>query len=877
MSMQTADQLSTAALGVATALCLSAISAAAQPLRLQWAQTGGGRYDDWANVALDASDGVVVAGAISSPASFGGSTLSVPPGNLQDIFLARLRSSGEPVWAITSGGELIDAAHSVAVTPSGQILIGGFFRDELVFFGGPTLTSAGDPTSDRSRDAFVASFGADGSLRWVKQGGDIGLDAAVAVAIGRGAGLASGQLQRGARFDGISTHAAFLGSFFVSRHSLADGAVGHVAARGLAHGFAIAPMPDGGYVVAGELLGNTDFGNGFPRAPRGGVDAFVARYDADNELVFVNTSGGTGEDGAFGVAVGADARIFVAGQFIGDLTVRPGLVFSSRDVGMPYADGFVLCLEADGSPCWGRQIESDGFDAAFAVAAASDGSVAVTGTMGADPRFGEWRGIVEGDSDAFVARYRASDGALLSVLPIGGGGDATGESVAIDSRGDLVVGGYFARDIRLPDRTVTATETDLFVAKVIVAPVVSEDAAEEDDDLASAVPITAGWTHSHRCPAWLARLVSATERCEGIFLDAGDTLPDGSAGAPPRAAEEVWSTRVSGRTLTHDADFFRVVLPDPAVTHPNINPASPPGPAEPLPECGSVERRDLPVALGDRVDVNIAGRLSIRIVPDEDGLEGRGVQPTEPVALYHDGSRVTDFSDSGPKGWTVYCPRSRLGIVEARFSVGEGVTRSDFDRGAYSVELEYVLEINRGVPDWVLDAPHLFGRGFLPATPPMPGEPIDVFGRIEDSPLPDIGNCFADGPACWDLYVLIWPGGNEPLEVDSRLSPGMTIQLVDAERKVIAQAAHGDRFPGRAGAALEPNRLSAANVPAGKHYLLVGGAPGRYQLSYRDFAPALPDAADAQRPLWATILVLVAIAAIGALALALGVARRARR
>src|SRR5439155_11202445 len=94
---------------------------------LLWARQSGFYYSDTARaVAVDSNGNIFVAGNFSGSSSFGPTNLNSVAGS-EDIFVAKYDPDGTLVWAIQAGGSGSDYAYSVAVDPSGNIYVGGFF------------------------------------------------------------------------------------------------------------------------------------------------------------------------------------------------------------------------------------------------------------------------------------------------------------------------------------------------------------------------------------------------------------------------------------------------------------------------------------------------------------------------------------------------------------------------------------------------------------------------------------------------------------------------------------------------------------------------------------------------------------------------------
>ncbi len=114
-----------------------------------WARRlGGSQYDYGAGLVVDSANNVYIAGLFDGTADFdpgtGVSNLTSAGGD--DIFVSKLDSSGDFVWAQRKGGKADESAESIAIDGSGDILTTGWFNGTADFnpTGAPSkLTSSG--------------------------------------------------------------------------------------------------------------------------------------------------------------------------------------------------------------------------------------------------------------------------------------------------------------------------------------------------------------------------------------------------------------------------------------------------------------------------------------------------------------------------------------------------------------------------------------------------------------------------------------------------------------------------------------------------------------------------------------------------------------
>ena len=146
-----------------------------------WAKPIGGNNNELGyGVGLDGSGNIYVAGySASNVAGFIDGNNSIGLTNLNpfsvtnDIFIAKYSAEGALTWARIAGGTGGDVANGIAVDPSGNVYVGGYFSGSATFSSpnfSQTLTSVG------SNDAFVARYSSRGDLTWAQRLGGTGTD-----------------------------------------------------------------------------------------------------------------------------------------------------------------------------------------------------------------------------------------------------------------------------------------------------------------------------------------------------------------------------------------------------------------------------------------------------------------------------------------------------------------------------------------------------------------------------------------------------------------------------------------------------------------------------------------------------------------------------
>jgi hypothetical protein len=113
---------------------------------------------------------------------------------------------------------------------------------------------------------------------------------------------------------------------------------------------------------------------------------------------------------------------------------------------------------------WSRRMGGGEAESGRSIAVAPDGSVYVSGVFRDEVSFGDGKPLTANGADGFLARL-APDGKTLWARGMGGDGDDIADSVAIDPKGNPVVGGSFSKTLGLgDDKLESKGSDDMFVA-----------------------------------------------------------------------------------------------------------------------------------------------------------------------------------------------------------------------------------------------------------------------------------------------------------------------------------------------------------------------------------------------------------------------------
>jgi len=135
-------------------------------------QFGGTEYSRGYSVAVDSSGNVYTTGDFQGTFDFdpGAGTANLTANDGTDVFVSKLDSSGNHLWAKSCGGGVgggvdNDIGYSVAVDSSGNVYTTGVFQHTVDFDPGAGTTEF---TSAGARDLFVSKLDSSGNYLWAK-------------------------------------------------------------------------------------------------------------------------------------------------------------------------------------------------------------------------------------------------------------------------------------------------------------------------------------------------------------------------------------------------------------------------------------------------------------------------------------------------------------------------------------------------------------------------------------------------------------------------------------------------------------------------------------------------------------------------------------
>lgn len=469
---------------VASAL-LTAVTAHAADGDFAWASAlGGSAFEAVNNVTVDGAGNVYTTGYFLLSADFDPDavdTFELFSAGSRDIFISKLDSNGDFVWARRIGGTGNDESYSVVVDAAGNVYTTGYFEGTVDFdpgVGTSNLTTAG------GTDTFVLKLDSNGDFVWAKSIRGTNNSGGIGIALDNSGNVHTvGYFSGTVDFDpGAGTiNLASAGSFDVFVLKL-DNSGDYVWAKRMGRTLsdfpsAIALDASGNVHTTGTFEGtNVDFDPGVGTAylsSAGSKDIFVSKLDSSGDFVWAKKLGGTDFDYVNSIAVDASENVYTAGRFKSTADFDPG-AGASNLTSAGDADIFVSKLDSSGDFVWAKRMGGTGYDEANGIALDALGNVYTAGeylgTADFDPGAGTSELTSAGNRDIFVSKLDSS-GDFVWAQGLGSTGSDRSDAMAADASGNVYATGTFQSTVDFDPGAGTSNLTsvgssDIFVLSI---------------------------------------------------------------------------------------------------------------------------------------------------------------------------------------------------------------------------------------------------------------------------------------------------------------------------------------------------------------------------------------------------------------------------
>ena len=452
----------------------------------QWAKsTSGSGTDEGWSVSADASGNVFVAGNFNSNSITFGTTTLTKAGGYCDVFIAKYNATGNILWAKSVGGTGTDVGNGISTDISGNVFITGQFDSPTIMFGSIALTNGGVTST-----IYIAKYDATGNVLWAKSSTGTVSNPTNGYSVSTdisGNAFITGYFKSPSITFGTTTltNVDIAGStydIFLAKYDASGNVLWAKSAGGTSfeESYSVSSDINGNVFVTGDfysstiVFGSTTLTNAV--AGGGSYDAFIAKYDANGNVLWATRTGGTGYDEGYSVSsVDAAGNMFVTGWFN-----SPSIIFGSTtltNVGsLGSYDAFIAKYDANGNVLWATRAGGTIDDKGYSVSADAGGNVFATGAFDkAFALFPPYPTITFGSTvltplagatdPMYIVKYDGNGNVLCASALSSGGDDAF--AISADPFGNVYIGSDFEQNpFVVGSTTLNRTGTEnVFVAK----------------------------------------------------------------------------------------------------------------------------------------------------------------------------------------------------------------------------------------------------------------------------------------------------------------------------------------------------------------------------------------------------------------------------
>lgn len=361
-----------------------------------WAKSIGGVISAGISIAVDVSSNLYITGYFQGTADFdtGPGTINLTSGGGFDVFIAKLDSNGNYVWAKNTGGTDYVSGSSIAVDTFGNVYTVGSFEGAVDFDIGAGIFYL--TTDSTNENMFVLKLDSLGNFVWAKNiGGVLGPNT-------RGNSIVVNKLGE------VYTSGSFIGTVDL------DPGVGtfDLTSDTSYYNIFILKLDVNGNFVWAKKIGATinwlvneersividEFNNVYATGcfygaadfdPNSGTynltssastaDIFILKLDSFGGFVWAKSIGGTSNDFGISIAIDISNNVYTTGYFNGTVDFDSGAGIVNLNSTTSMDDVFILKIDESGNFIWAKNIGGTSYNRGYSIALNALGNVYTLG------------------------------------------------------------------------------------------------------------------------------------------------------------------------------------------------------------------------------------------------------------------------------------------------------------------------------------------------------------------------------------------------------------------------------------------------------------------------------------------------------------------
>ena len=377
-----------------------------------WAKRIGNSGIDYSySMNVDSIGNVYTTGVFAGVVDFdpGVGTYTIAANSSRTIFVSKLNSNGNFIWAKQICGTLVPA---LTLDDFGNILITGICNDTMDLDPGIGVFKLGSNGSLGGQ--FILKLNSQGNFVWAKRL----LLSNLSTALG------------GSMLSCIKTD--HLGNIYTT-----------------------------GYFT-GTIVFDPS-ASSYSLTSAGGNDAFVSKLDSSGNFKWARRFGSSGSDAATAITLDNNSNAYVTGGFGNTVDFDPSVsVYNLSSIGQ--GDVFILKLDSLGNFMWVKQIGGSDYQNTQAIQLDGSGNIYTAGwfksTIDTDPSTAVYNLTSAGDNDAYISKLD-NNGNFIWAKQIGGTKYDDVRSIFVDASNNVYTAGNYTGIVDLdPDAGVFNLNSD---------------------------------------------------------------------------------------------------------------------------------------------------------------------------------------------------------------------------------------------------------------------------------------------------------------------------------------------------------------------------------------------------------------------------------
>jgi gliding motility-associated-like protein len=373
------------------------------------------------------------------------------------IFLFLCSFAQAQLWGYVNESEFVNEAMDIETDAQGNSYVTGYITGETSFG-----VAVSFPSAQGNGDIYVAKYGSNGVLIWVKKFGGNFSDRGYDLALDNSGNIfITGQFYGTVDFSGqsVSSNSNSKDIFLIKMTNsgsvlwaISEGGSGAENAYGITCDGSGNVILTGQYEGSGVLISQNFSSTLDPITGLASYDLFVSKYDGNGNGLWVKTGIAKYEDRGLAVTTDSQNNIYMSGQFSDTLTFA-GQTYNNG----AYNVGLVVKLDPNGALVWFNTLRG-GFCLPYDLEMHNN-ALFITGDLKGNLIYSN-----NGNSQQTISSYSRSIFVLNTALTgsknwvntIGSENDVSARSISIDSNNDAFVTGYFTCSLTEFHQTQTA-------------------------------------------------------------------------------------------------------------------------------------------------------------------------------------------------------------------------------------------------------------------------------------------------------------------------------------------------------------------------------------------------------------------------------------